>query len=785
MRGNPALPSSFFPRPTHHLFPEQESSNEEIVQLLASEIAQTKVHAMEAETAAKEYLSMFDAVKKVEGLTQTASVLAESLQSVITLLTEGSDSTAGDGSPPDLSTPACLPSSSHRVYLAFLPSTVDKLQKAQAEAKELLAVAERALEGLTFPGIDENFVKKSSSSVDSLAEVLASSEATHATVTGKVESLDIVRRLWTTMAEIYDKLDGVQTDVLEAIHRDAWKPEKQEDAALLTPESPASVLPEPVSAPQELTTKLDPIESALRDDAVTMLDNISSKIGPPLRDYLSQCTSGLQIAVRNTRRIAEFCAAVQRQASEMGLVQDDTSRLQLRIEELRSRCEEDAQRVLSEQLPEDEVQDIMTAFNTELDQIREEVEQFQDSLPRRVPFVASSVAGVPIATQGQRRVSLSSGFSLDAIKQAAAVGLPIDPVSLDKGVRSDSNRFSMLLAGELEDLSLKVDYCRLTQVARSFDDVAASIKETVRHVCEAADSLTRSVDEAAEQHSLDVLSALSDQVDQLLKDHDPLLTTQCPKLRALLERLDQGLVGHDHASNVALSVPRHGVMEDVEQQVFAWRECLEVLSERISDMRHLEQVRLAEEKRAREEAERQRIEEERRREEEEKQRIEAERQAELDRIEAERQAELNRIEAERQAELVRLQIERQAESDRLEAARQAELDRLEAERLAQEKAEVESLAVEMRAKEEERLQQEMRAREEERLRQEAQAKLERERAALEALEAARQSAATLSEPECFDLDDEGEFSINRLVTVAEYVCARRRLWNERCVGRSG
>ncbi|GJE84717.1 hypothetical protein PsYK624_007930 [Phanerochaete sordida] len=627
MRGNPAKSISLLPRPKHPLFPEQEAANFGIAKMLGEEIDSAQYHVREAEAAAKEYHTRAEAVKKVELLCRTAFNRTTELRSLATRLATGVDSGEQHGQPPSLDSEACLQMASHAGFLAHLPETVERINELEAETGALLLDAERALSDLHFPNISEDFVEESTDTVDELATARASAVASRDTTLAKVEALTRVRRVWASMADIFDRLNGLREDIAESIRRHAWESDSEGDAALLTPESPASVLPSTDTASLEVSERLDQLTSALNEDVVAPLDALSPSLGHSLREYLSGCASGLQAALEDARRMALTLSAVQQQSSEMAAVRDEFNALQLRVEEFKARCETEAEKVITGTLDDEQINASFTDLVANVSQLRSDAQSSQESLARRIPFISPSSktsSGTSFVPTHHKRFSVSSGLSLDIIRQATFAGLPIDLAALDRSVRADCNRFSILLAGEIESLSQSRDYFRLCELARKVDLQAKSFSASLLRAIGNTEALQLTVDEAAERSmSLDQLASLSEQLDSIAKTHASGIALACHTLRDLLDQLDAGSAGLDRASSNALTSARRRAVEEAQQQAQMWQESVEVLSERLSDLRQLEQMRLGEEERVREEEERLRLESEARAEEE---RLEAQRQ---------------------------------------------------------------------------------------------------------------------------------------------------------------
>lgn len=161
----------------------------------------------------------------------------------------------------------------------------------------------------------------------------------------------------------------------------------------------------------------------------------------------------------------------------------------------------------------------------------------------------------------------------------------------------------MLLAGEIENLPRALEHFRLCEVARIIDLQVSSLSSNLRHAVNDTETLRRTVDRAHETDcALDQLSAWSQEVDKVSKSHGPSISATCASLRDLLSQLDAGTTSLDHGSGCSLVSARKRAVLEAQEQVETWKESVEVLSERLSDLRQLTQTKIAEE-RAKKEAE--------------------------------------------------------------------------------------------------------------------------------------------------------------------------------------
>ena len=683
MRGNPESTSSHFPRPSHPLFPDQEKANEQIVQTLVSELNSSRFHIKELEAAVKEYHAMFDSVKKVETILKAASELLFKLESLVTRLQTGVDTPTEDGLAPNLDTEACLQPTSHATYIVRLPDVVDQLSKTEAEVDDLLLASQRALANLRSPGIDKEFISRSTEVVDQLVSLRASTGAIRDIALSKADALAQVRRIWSTMTEVFNQVNMIRYDIREAIQQNAWMSESEVDAALLTPESPVSALPDTDIAPSDVPGRLESLRSTLDVAIMSPLKAVSTVLGPGLREYLNGCVDGLKVALDDTRRMASVCAAVEHQCIGMGVIRDDVERLQLRIEDLKTRCEILAEDMLAGRFT---TQEAFTTSLAECDveskQLCAEADAFQESLPRRVSFVAPTQKNpIPHTATQAKQIFVSTRFDLEVVRQAMTATLPIDLIALDRAVRSDSNRYSMQLAGDVESLKKAIDYFRFSVVAHDIDKAIASASEILQKAQEVTDVLSHSVEEASSQRrTLEELQQLSAQIDEATEAHAPSVLSICNVLRDQLHLLSIARSVDSYLPAIEMASRRKQPAQDIYSLASGWRESIEVLFERISDLRLLEQTRLLEEKRVQDE--------------EDRLRAEVVERAEQERMEAERQA-IKQAEVLARAEEKRLEAERRA-AEEAEALARAEDERV---RLEVEKVEMERRALEATEKE--------------------------------------------------------------------------------------
>ncbi|KAI0698913.1 hypothetical protein BC835DRAFT_628774 [Cytidiella melzeri] len=719
MRENPSSPVNFFPRPSHRLFPDQDGANVEIAHILSAELATAHEQAYEAERAAKEYHGTLEKVKRVENVLKTASDLTDQLKSLAHRLETGVESTAGDGSPPTLSSEACLHSNSHSVFLAHAPQLLDIVSEVEQTANQVTLAGRAALAALPREGIDPQFVRDSVAVFDQLASYRTSAIKSRSSVALRIETLRKCRGIWSSMAETFDKLDNIRHDVMEGMQQQMYKPQANQDAALLTPESPSSPLSSFEISVQQANEQLEVLASALNTQVVSPLSEITPSIGQGLEAYLSDCSSGLSQSLDELNRLTQSWTLVQRQASEMAIVSDETHALQMRSEHLKLQYEDSTRDVLLGNLSGADLLEKEKELETMAELLTQDVQSFQDKLSLRIPIVGSgerSSAPRSAPNSHRRRFSISTGFSLEAVRQAAQAGLPFDAAALNRAVRADANSYSIMLAGEVETLSRHAHHFRLAQQARAIDVSVRGVLEGLHEACVSLDGFQSLLDSHEPPVSLANLLSISQEVDQLYRDKGQSLAASCISTRDLLERMETQLASRDPSAEATSLALRRRAVEEAEEKFNGWRESVEVLSEQLSDMQHAERMRLDAEARARaDEEERLRLAEEHRRiAEEERLRL-----AEEERVRREEEEKLRREEEKRLCfvEEERLRVAEQerlrlADEERLRLVEQERLRSTEEERLRLERKET---LERQRAEEEARAKTEGEARAQERL----------------------------------------------------------------------
>ncbi|KAI0356724.1 hypothetical protein OH77DRAFT_1520211 [Trametes cingulata] len=682
LRGNP-LTSLTFPKPVHRHFPDQAACTQALVQQLAEEMTFALQYARKAEACAKEYHAAADAVKQVEVVCKAASDLASRYHSLIQRLENGIATSNGDGTPPDLSSEDCLDSSRHSVFLSLLPSILEELAQADSEATPLLTSARAALLHLDYPGIDAQFNADSTAVIDRLDAQRSAASRAKDLVSSRATSLTQVRKVWSAVDELFQEAEQLRGEIVDAMSRQMWRQQVRHDAPP-TPESPTATLPDVTLSPAEVVQRLTELRSRLASDVSSPLSALTPSLGPALREYLIHSSSALEAVLSATGDTARFWKAVQQQAAMMSTVRDEVQSLQLRIEDLKMRFEKGAQDVFAGTVSDEAESQLDDSLSGDLASTHSVIQEFLDQLPQRVPFVADVKLSGSEHPTPKRRTSLPGGpgLTLDAIQQAAQPNIPFDPATLDKGVRTDSNTYSMMLSGALKALESKADYFQLARKAHTLDVALASLADALNQAEAAVESVRTSLTETDERLSVERLAELSATLDAASQTHAASVEQVLSPVRNALHLLRSTPDVHDASSREAVVSSRQKAAENAESHFLSWKKGVAGLKQQLAEAQRAELHRLAEEARLKEEQERLEAEAEALRAREEAAAAEAERLEALERARVERE----KAEAEERERRELQEAKERAEREEQERLR---LEALERERIEREKAEAE------------------------------------------------------------------------------------------------
>ncbi|KAJ7937306.1 hypothetical protein B0H13DRAFT_2246539 [Mycena leptocephala] len=768
LRGDPASPTSSFPRPTHVLFPEHKAVNDSVVQTLSSEISTTLDLARKVETVAKEYRLNYEAVNRVETLVETASTLSTTFTTVIGRLEKGVSSTDGDGTPPNLMSETCLEPTRHAAFLALLPSILKEQEMATESAAQVLRNSRGALLGLDRPGIDPAFKAKAAAEFQRLSTLRGQAQWTRDDVTTRVGRLREARKIWNLMDANLSELEEIRREIGEAMEKHRWQQELNANGAPPTPDSFSAPLPAD-SPPTESIKRLDDLSAKLTREIDAPLASLSRTLEAPLNERLLRSSAGLKRFLEQVRKMAGLLQAVKSQAAAMGTIRDEFNDLQIRIDDLKMRVDSGIEEVLAGKLVTSELSSFDGAVTSDIDGLRAEVKVFTDSLPQRVPFVSKGPGPSPTTTTFIKRRFSSIDLKLAAFDEHQSVELPFDLQSLDDAVRADSNSYAMRLGGELQTLEQRATHFQLAQMAKDVDTSLFSVVSDINEVVQRLATFKSSLSTITGQTDIsEPLAELQKDVESVSQARRTAIARSFSPIRELLRQMESAPGSHDPAVHETMYLARVRAVDDAELRFKTWTDDVESLTKQVAEAQRAEAARLeaeriaelAEKERiAAEEAERARQERERL-EEEERLRLEEERLAEERRI----QAEQERIAAEEAAQaLIAKQKAEADERERLELARLDEERRLQAERerVAAEEAERARL-------ERERLEMEAKLRlAEEQLAEERRLQAERARLAAEQAERDRVEKERLEQAERERVEEERRLQAEKERIAAE------------------
>ncbi|KAH9943020.1 uncharacterized protein BXZ73DRAFT_40145 [Epithele typhae] len=770
LRGNP-ISSPLFPKPDDPHFPDQATHTSTVIQQLSSELSAAQQQVKKVELCAKEYRASLEAVKQVEGLCNAASDLVDKYASIVDRLENGVKTTSGDGLTPDISSEACLDSSRHSTFLSLFPSIVQELEQADKDTTPLLSRARVALLHLGFPGIDAQFKVDSQATIDALETSQTQAAKAKNVVSVHISTLAQVRKIWSSMGALFQETEGVKSEILDAMSRQMWRQQVRHEAPP-TPESPTSMLPSVFTSPPEVLEHISQLRRRAKEEVSVPLASISPSLQPSLRDYLIHSSSALEGCLTSTSETARFWEAVQKQATMMGAVRDEVHMFQMRIEDLKLSYDKAIQSVSDGTLPDSDIPQTEEGLAGDLSSTRADVQAFLDQLPSRVPFVDEvKFIANDLRSPRKRQPSLGGGLNLSVIQQAAQPSLPFDPAALDKGVRTDSNTYSMMLSGAIKTLEVKAEQFQLAKKAHSVDIALGPLTTALNDAGDAVSAVGASLNTSEERLSTQRLTELSSALEETAKAHEDIIEQAFSPVRASLQIL-RATTSPSDASMQAVVSARQRAVEHAETQAVSWKKTVATLKQQLLDAQKAELLRLAEETRLREEQERLEAEAAALKTREAAAAAEAERLAQLERervkrevaeLEERRRRDKERAEAEereRQERFARMkrEAEERGRREAEEAAERARQEQAEAEERAkrfqqeaEERARREQEAAERRAREEEeRLEQERLEKERlkmERIKNEQMEAEERERLARERAEAEGRERLALEKKE--------------------------------------
>ena len=698
VRCDPASATSTFPLPEHPLFPDQKAFNVTLAENLSLEIATATTLARAVDVAAKEYRNKYDAVKRVETMVQSANELSESFAAVIQRLKDGVAGSDEDGTPPDLTTEACLEPTRHSVFVALLPSMLEEMSRICEPCDQLLRTSHIHLHSLDLLDIDAIYKDNAAANIRRLSTMRREAQSLCDSVSKEVVKLREARRIWSLMDDKLKELEDIRLRIFEVMEKQRWRQESNGTGAPLTPESPTILLSSTGSTHADINVELHRLRHNMSDTIEIPVETLAMELEPPLKDYLLASFKALKRRVENVEQMLQLLTAIQKQSAAMNLVREEHNGFLLRIENLKIQYRQTIDDTLGDHTVITPSNNDTTNMFTEMKCVRDEVTTFLDSLSGRIPFVSGRPSpGSP--TFSKRHFSTPS-LKLAGTQPEMIIDLPFDLGVVDAAVRADSNSYAMRLAGRLEILKESHTHLEVAQMAKELDSTLSVTLDDVDNVIEDLNGHKLALADfvAQDEGVLTSLDKLSSLVEDSSLSNRRRISLSFSSIRELLRRIDTSSAPLERTHRDQLYVARMRNVENAEECFKTWEEHVARLKDDISQARaaeihRQEAARNLEEKAKREEQERLAAEEREnirlageRLAMEEKQRLEAERQAR----ERAQQAEHQRLLA-LETERIRFEAEQKEarERQRLEEEAAVEAARLKAEeeRIVREEAE--------------------------------------------------------------------------------------------------
>ncbi|KAE9406047.1 hypothetical protein BT96DRAFT_1015276 [Gymnopus androsaceus JB14] len=742
LRGNPASPTSTFPRPVHVLFPQQSDFNASLVKTLSSEIQSTSELTRSVESLAKEYRASYDAVNRVETLNEAVTSLTATFTSIVDRLENGISSSEGDGTPPSLMSNECLDPTRHSVFLALLPSLLDELAKADKTASELVRQVPAALLHLDFPGVDQEFKSNASAQLLGLTNLRQRAQRLSDDMVGRIGRLREARKIWAAMDATLKELETIRREAVDQMDGCRWRQDTTSiSGAPPTPESPPPTPLPPHSLQQytDLGSQLGPLHVRLEKGVEIPLASLSSMLEAPLKEHLSQSAQNLKSHFARVRRMIDLLQSLHKQTVVMGGICDEFNALQLNLDDIMIRYESRIENILNDIPAEDGVVDTDESMRNDYDSARSKAMSFINGLSQRVPLVASSSRN-PFVKRSFSSLDLISTTSNSDLP----IELPFDPHSVDESVRADCNSYAMRISGQVRNLEQKLDNYHLSQIAKELDISLSAVLNDMEQAVQQNSSLKDSFNNIMRGSDIsEPLARLVVDIAESSSTHRTRINRSLSIVHEIQHRLEAAPGARNSNMHDRVLLSRTRAINNLEARFTSWEESIVSLRDQVVAAQEAEALRLQHER----EAEEARLEAERKRlamEEAERARLEKERLEE-----EERQS----MEQARLAEQARLRLEEEekarVEKERLEEAERIRLNEMRLAEEARVKAEEEKLALEEAEKarlEQERVAMTMKLKETEgKLEAERQLHAERERLAEEEARKARLEREKLDE----------------------------------------
>jgi hypothetical protein len=683
-RENPS--SSSFLRPTHPLFPDQQSANDSITKVLAEELEDGLSLARRLERSALEYHAACEAIRKAEHSVASTNELSNAYDSVLQSMLNGVESSDGDGSPPNLTSESCLRETKHAAFLALLPSFLQRLDKSDEEARNVLPTARASLLGISDINVEPDFKVRLISAIRRLDAVKAESERTRAMMNGRVSLLRDARKIWVSAGSILTNLGTIRGETEDFMDQQKWK---SSTASHLppTPESVNASLPLSNKTLEHSTEQLALLREKFVRDVQGGIYSLPLSMDPGLRIYLINRRDGLLAILEHTQQMIRLADSINKQALAMTAIRDEAHDFEVRLEDTKTQFDGLAEQTLDGSSSEDVLNHSRRDLVSDAMSVKAACQTFVDNLPHRVSFVSSNTSsrGLPnTSTASSRRRFGSLDLTLEALESLPLLEAPIDLAQLDHVVRTDCNAFALHVSTGVASLQQRMVDLDVVLDVRAVDLKLAALRVSILRAEERHGALRDTV--FAIPDAIDSMERLACAAGEAGSAFDALrseISRSFSPIRQLLHKMDVMCNASPATRHLYLS--RSQGLDDLEAKFHAWSDNTKAL---FSDIRHREErLRAAQREQVkRERLEAEAAEKQRKEQAEHEARLKAEHEARLKaeheaRLEAEHEAKLkaeeeraNRERERKEAEAVELMRRELVEAEeriRLECAKEA------------------------------------------------------------------------------------------------------------------
>ncbi|KAF8592354.1 hypothetical protein K439DRAFT_1400097 [Ramaria rubella] len=629
VKGDPALARSSFPKPFHPLFPAQAASNEAIVRILSTELAEAVKLAREAEGAAQEYHARLEAVKRAEVLKEQMQAIDKQLEKAADKLIKGMHDghNHGDASPPDLYNEVCLEPTRHATFLALLPSVVQDIDQLERVAEHTLHDSTTiSLRLRDLPGIDPALKNDIVTTMQELKARIDITRTAKNDVQLRSQRLKEARHLWIIINDIMDGVENVKKQALQGLEGQRWKgSEGRHNEMPITPDSDSlnfSQTSLPVtSAPNALLLRLDALSQRLAVEFKTPMNQFITCLEKPLSLHFQASSDGLTKLLHHVQGIVQMWDEVIKQAEAMMTVQRDGQDLLHKVEALQTEVDDSRQAVLHGGQLRDNIMALENDYHSEHVVLQSAVRAFTDSLVTRMLLVSRTNGHLMKYTRSNSVSSSPSSidhYHLNRLTGQLDLSLPFDLSALDRDVRASGNALALTLAGAMQSLAKKLDYLHLSHLAKIADTEVEGLAEELNVSKDDLSKLEHSLKSClpSEYAGVDVrhsetLGSLVDHSDRVAQGHHTRLSQLSLNLRQSVQTLQAASGAHDSPVHGTIVIPRVKAMDDILQRTNAVSESLLQLSAQIVEAKNEEDTRVRLENERLEAAEKSRLEAER------------------------------------------------------------------------------------------------------------------------------------------------------------------------------